>query len=126
MPVYKEPSLEIKSAGLKGRGVFTKKSIKAGKLFLRNETIALSPGDTHFVESSILGRYIFGSDHRMDPFSYLAVGHGSLLNHSDDPNTEFRLSEGPHGKMVVFTALRNIKAGEEITIDYGWDDEDED
>ncbi len=40
---------------------------------------------------------------------------GSMIyvNHSCEPNTQFEGS-------IMVTALRNIEAGEELTIEYGW------
>lgn len=50
----------------------------------------------------------------------LALGQGSLYNHSADPNAhgEPRLRD----RVIQFTAARPIKRGEEITIDYRGDD----
>ena len=45
----------------------------------------------------------------------LALGYGSLYNHSYQPNA--RYDDQPAGAMT-FTALRDIRAGEEITINY--------
>jgi SET domain-containing protein len=52
----------------------------------------------------------------------IALGSGSLYNHSDDPNAAFttHIARGE----VVYRAVRPIAAGEQIVIDYGWDEAD--
>ena len=45
----------------------------------------------------------------------IALGYGSLYNHSYRPNAKF-YSEG--SLTQVFYAIRDIDAGEEITVDY--------
>ena len=40
-----------------------------------------------------------------------------FANHSDTPNARF--TRNVKALSMTFTALRDIKAGEEITIDYG-------
>jgi SET domain-containing protein len=39
-----------------------------------------------------------------------------LYNHSHEPNVEYVEDEAD---TIAFRALRNVKAGEELTIDYG-------
>ncbi|MFA5153660.1 MAG: SET domain-containing protein-lysine N-methyltransferase [Clostridia bacterium] len=53
----------------------------------------------------------------------LVLGYGSLYQHSEKPNLEFGYNKS--NKQMYFTAIRMIKAGEELTIDYGveyWDE----
>lgn len=47
----------------------------------------------------------------------LALGVGSLFNHSRQPNLDYRID---HDKLVInYFAVRDIKAEEELTIFYG-------
>jgi SET domain-containing protein len=48
----------------------------------------------------------------------IALGYGSLYNHSYSPNA--RYYDGP-GRTKVFMALRTIRAGEEILVNYNGD-----
>jgi hypothetical protein len=52
----------------------------------------------------------------------LALGYGSLYNHSANANAKFtaRLSQND----IIFRALREIAEGEQIFIDYEWDEAD--
>ena len=50
----------------------------------------------------------------------LALGYGSLYNHSYKPNATYK-----HGHASIsYQALRNIPEGEEICINYNWDPKD--
>jgi SET domain-containing protein len=44
------------------------------------------------------------------------LGYGSLYNHSDEPNAEYTHEADD---AYSFMAVRDIAAGEEITISYG-------
>jgi hypothetical protein len=46
----------------------------------------------------------------------LLLGYGSLYNHSDEPNAEYIVEADD---AYSFVALRDIEAGEQITISYG-------
>ena len=52
----------------------------------------------------------------------LQLGYGSLYNHSYEPNARYD-DRAPATK--VFTALRDIRAGEEITVNYGGEPDSE-
>ena len=52
----------------------------------------------------------------------LALGYGSLYNHSYQPNARY---DDESGQTKVFTAIRDIEAGEEITVNYNGEPEDE-
>jgi len=45
----------------------------------------------------------------------LALGYGSLYNHSYQPNARY---DDPGGQSMVFTAIEDIAPGDEITINY--------
>jgi hypothetical protein len=45
----------------------------------------------------------------------LALGYGSLYNHSYQPNARY---DDESGQTKVFTAIRDIAVGEEITVNY--------
>ena len=46
----------------------------------------------------------------------LAMGHGSFFNHSYEANAEYEMDED--SKEIFFTAVKSIKKGEEIFINY--------
>ena len=53
----------------------------------------------------------------------MALGYGSLYNHSFKPNA--RYTKGPAEMAIKFSALRDIAAGEEILINYNGTPEDD-
>ena len=44
-------------------------------------------------------------------------GHGSIYNHSDDPNADYKINVNK--RIATIKASRDIKKGEEILISYG-------
>ncbi len=93
-----------------GRGVFARRLIAAGEEIERCPMLIV---DGERAEALSLGAdgYVFGwgSDS-----TALALGYGSLYNHSYAPNAE--TLETP--EELVITALRPIGEGEEIFINY--------
>ena len=94
-----------------GRGVFARSGIKKGEVVETCPFIEISQKEA---ERSVLINYtfFFGKDR-----AALALGYGSLYNHSESPNASFKINE--KDKEIVFTAIREINKDEEITFDYG-------
>ena len=112
-------SICVKRVRSKGRGVFARRPIAEGAIIER-VPVLLAPLEqaTGVACCPILSRYVFL---RNRSTVAVALGYGSLYNHSYSPNA--RYDEEP-GALMVFTALRQIEAGEEITINYNGDPED--
>jgi SET domain-containing protein len=93
-----------------GRGVFARRLIATGEEIERCPMLIV---DGERAEALSLGAdgYVFGwgSDS-----TALALGYGSLYNHSYTPNAE--TLETP--RELVITALQTIREGEEIFINY--------
>ena len=100
---------------LHGRGVFCATDIPEGSTIEIAPVILLSDLTAEQVEQSSLYNYCFlwGTDEEVPA---IALGYGVLYNHCDDPNAD--TVQDIAEKTVVFTARRNIPAGEEICIDY--------
>lgn len=108
--------LVVKNTKRKGRGVFTTKAIKKGTVVEESPVIQFDEReDTERVQSSILRLYVFG----YSKSTAIALGTGSLYNHSKKPNLKYQddTSKG----VIRFTAKRNIKRGEELSINYFYD-----
>jgi SET domain-containing protein len=100
-----------------GRGVFASKALKKG------ETIEICPvmllkGEGVKLRKSELYNYYFLWDKQPD--AAIALGFGSIYNHSYNPNATYKkhLEDG----VVEFIAIRNINSNEEITINYNYGD----
>jgi SET domain-containing protein len=99
----------------KGRGVFARRQIAEGELIEQAPVLVIPGRQWRYVEQTLLYDYCFswGPDHE---HAALALGFGSIYNHSYRPNAAYikRLSE----QVIDFVALRSIAPGEEITINY--------
>ena len=97
----------------KGRGVFAARDIGKDKVIERMPVIIV-PND-HFangLENPTLSRFCFI---RTNTTVAVALGYGSLYNHSYKPNA--RYDDGALATMY-FTAFRNIAKDNEITVNY--------
>lgn len=112
----KNNHLFVANAGHKGRGVFTSKILKKGELIEICPVIEVSYKDHQKMVGHILENYTFVWNTRKKSAA-IVLGFGSLYNHSKKPNADYikKLKDG----VMVYKAMKTIKKGEEITIDYG-------
>lgn len=98
-----------------GRGVFAKCDIQKDELIERCPVIEVSATDTANLNESALVTYFFywGKDKNQ---TLIALGFGSLYNHSYQPNAIYKVNH--QEKIMDFIALKDIKKDEEITINY--------
>lgn len=117
----RKPGLFIGDAGKKGRGVFTKKSIAANTVIEVSPVIVLDEKDRRQVEKTKLFYYIFewGEDTKQGA---VALGYISMYNHTSPSNCEYEMDY--EAATISIRTMRDIGAGEELTINYsaGWDD----
>lgn len=105
--------IEVKRAKGKGRGVYASVAIPAGTVFERAPLLVMSEKEALAHEySHILPAYVF--EYGKGKVA-LALGFGSLYNHSYAPNARY---DDAGSQVKEYRALRDIKAGEEITINY--------
>ena len=106
-------AIEVKRVKGKGRGVFARRAIDKGEVVERVPVLVLTAAEFEDgVAGTRLANYCFAWGTGK---AALALGYGSLYNHSYRPNARYD-DVGPHIK--EFTALRNIEPGEEITVNY--------
>jgi len=110
-----EALLEIRILPLKGRCVFAKQAFSRGSILERAPVIIISQEDWQIIEKTCLHNYAFGWGPDQDQAA-IALGRGSLFNHSYEPNAFYRKLLDK--QMVEFIALRDIRSGEEITVNY--------
>ena len=106
-----------------GRGVFATANIKKGEVIEVCPIIAVPKSQEKILRKTLLDDYVFPWATKNQPA--VVLGYGSLYNHSYDPNIEY--DEDVKKKVMVFTALRNIKKGEELMSNYNgdWDSKEE-
>lgn len=109
-------TIKVKKAAKKGRGVFAVKRITKDEEIERVPVLILPAADIFgSTRTSKLADYVFEWD--KDEMA-LALGYGSLYNHSFRPNAQY----WRQGKDTqIYVALRDIEPGEEITINYNRD-----
>jgi uncharacterized protein len=106
-------SIAVKRIKGKGRGVFARRLIKKGEVIERVPMIVMSAKEyEEDLSGSRLSNYCFAWGRNQVA---LALGYGSIYNHSFSPNARYE-DVGPQTK--VFLALRVIESGEEITVNY--------
>ncbi len=107
------PHLYIADTVTKGRGVFTALEIPSGSLIEICPLILIPISQMPLLDGTELYNYYFIWD--LDHMA-LALGYGSIYNHSDNPNSrviyDFATVE------IQIEAIRDIMEGEEITIHY--------
>lgn len=111
---FRLPFLYVQKHPKKGRGVFTAQRIPAGSSIESCPVIILSPADTERVHETYLHDYYFlwGEDGS----SAIALGWGSLYNHASQPSADYQMDIAHQS--IDFVAIRDIEAGEEITVSY--------
>ncbi|HEU5187429.1 MAG TPA: SET domain-containing protein-lysine N-methyltransferase [Candidatus Saccharimonadales bacterium] len=96
------------------RGVFSAGVILSGEIIERCPVIEVSLDDPSNDDKGILVNYYFYFGKGLA----LALGFGSIYNHSYDPNATYMPK--PDEGVIEFKAIRDIAAGEEITTNYNF------
>jgi len=98
-----------------GRGVFTQETIRAGRLVHSADLIMIPASEAKLIEKTILDRYVYDAGRGQ---LCLALGLGSLFNHSTSPNLKAELDF--KNKLIRFYAIELIPAKTQLLIDYGY------
>ena len=97
-----------------GRGVFTADYIPKDTLIEICPVLVLSNEDREKIHQTFLHDYYFLWDDQGKQAA-IALGYGSLYNHSDTPNIAW---VDWVDNVKIFYALRDIKKGEELFFNY--------
>lgn len=119
MPLAHSTAIEVRTIRGKGRGVFATRPIAEGEVIERVPVLLIEADELRNGDAwTGLASYCF----LWDAGRYaLALGYGSLYNHSYRPNARY----DDAGRMTkIFKAIRDIAAGEEITVNYNGDPDD--
>jgi len=113
MAFRQSDAVEVKRIKGKGRGVFARRVIASGEVFEQVPVIKMTSDEyAQGLSETPLKNYCFAWD---EDQVVLALGYGSLYNHSYKPNARYE-DIGPATK--AFVSIREIAPGEEITINY--------
>lgn len=106
----------------RGRGVFTSRAIKKGVIIEHSPVIVMQAEDRQLLDKTLLHDYIFewGPDSKQ---CCMALGLVPIYNHSYTSNCEYIMNF--KNESIVIKTVRKIKAGEELTINYNgdWNDD---
>lgn len=109
-------SLYIKNIKKKGRGVFSSYAIDAGILIESCPAIFIKDeNERQILKSTLLGDYLFYWD-EAKTISAIALGFGSLYNHSLNPNAYYVMNN--ESREIEFFSLIQILPHQEITVNY--------
>lgn len=115
-----ETGITIKKTGKKGRGVFALKNFKTGEIVESCPVINITPTERKRLEKTIFNYYIY--PWRSTRSGSLALGYGSIYNHSFDPNADWKQNFKTNS--MVYRAIKPIKKDEEITVNYNGEPDD--
>jgi uncharacterized protein len=111
--------LHVRGSRLHGLGVFSAVGRQSGELLEVSPVLEVPAEQVQALRRTSLGVYYFWWP---PDGAAVALGYGSLYNHSYLPNARYELE--PDDAVIVFTALRPIAQNEEITVNYNGDASD--
>lgn len=109
--------LIVKQSESRGRGVFAARWFQVGDVIEVCPVIALSSADATKLDDTHLYNYYFGWGVE-NKGAAIALGFGSLYNHSYNPNAAYRKSEADHAISII--AVKIIAPEDEILIKYNY------
>lgn len=114
--------LYISETEHKGRGMFCVWAIKAGVIIEKAPVIVMSAADRELLDKTLLYNYIFEWLPDGQRLCCMALGNIPIYNHSYTSNCEYFMDYDT--EEMYIKAVRDIPAGEELTINYNgnWDD----
>ena len=124
MEIYPPKKVKVVNIKGKGKGVVATDEIRPGEVIEICPFLILSDTDAeHVVGKSDLLKFYALQLTAINKQVLMYSGYGMVYNHSFMPNSE--LDYQPGESVVVFRALTGIAVGQEITINYNFDDNKE-
>ncbi len=108
-------NLIIRKSEGKGNGVFSNKSFKKGQTIEVAPLILVPAKEFELIKKTKLYFYYF--EYSNSHFA-IALGYGSLYNHSYTPNARYLYDY--KNKTLIYKAIKNIDKNEEILINYNY------
>jgi uncharacterized protein len=115
------PFLFIGPTSSMDRGVFTSEDIKSGTVIEISPVIVMDALHRQQLDQTPLHDYIFEWGDSKEQCC-MALGYVPVYNHSYESNCEYEMDYD--NRQISITAMRDIKTGEELFINYNgdWDD----
>lgn len=115
-----EFAVTVKRTSSKGLGVFAAKTFAKGEIIEACPIINLTPSERKHCSKTILDFYMY--PWRSTRSASLVLGYGSIYNHSFTPNADWK--QNFKTNRMVYKAIKPIKKGEEITVNYNGEPDD--
>ena len=109
----------MKNTDKYGRGIFADRYIKKGELIEEAPVIIIPKEEWKQMRKSVLLNYVF----RWGKDKAIALGYGSLFNHSFTPNAKYITNI--KNQTIDFYARKDIQKEEEILVNYNGDPSDQ-
>jgi SET domain-containing protein len=108
--------LWVGTSAIAGRGLSTAKAITRGRRIIQytGEKITKTESDKRLAEGNV---YIFALNERYDIDAQAHRHQARYINHSCDPNCHVEKTS----RTIWIVASRDIRAGEELTYNYGYE-----
>lgn len=106
----------------KGRGIFALSTIDKGVCIEQAPVIVIPEDEIIHIRRTVFYNYFFKWGETLKDAA-IALGYGSLFNHSYQPNAMFKLRLDQ--LYIDFITLKPIQPGEEITVNYNGDPADQ-
>ncbi|MBL4889848.1 MAG: SET domain-containing protein-lysine N-methyltransferase [Candidatus Lindowbacteria bacterium] len=116
------PYIEVRNSDIEGKGIFAKHFIPKGAEIIKytGPRITKKQADKLCDEDPDGHVFIFKFDKKHDIDGSVLWNTARYINHTCDPNCE----SIHHGDAIWITAARNIDKGEELSYDYGFDQDE--
>ncbi len=113
------PGLYVGGTEGKGRGMFTKKFIPAEKVIEISPVVVMTAAERVLLDKTLLHDYIF----EWQDGCCMALGFIPVYNHAYNSNCEYLMDYDDD--TIQIRTVRDIQPGEELTINYNgdWNDE---
>lgn len=106
----------IKNTEEKGNGIFTQNAIATGTEIEESPVIVMTAEERKLLDQTLLHDYIFEWQPGDENLCCMAQGYIAVYNHSDHANCEHFMNYERNS--ISIKAIRDIAAGEELTINY--------
>lgn len=117
------PAIYFADTDHKGRGMFTEEFIPVDTIVEVAPVIVMTPEERKMLDNTRLHDYIFEWTPEGQKLCCMAQGYISVYNHSYSSNCEYVMDY--ENNTIEIKTVRDIAAGEELTINYNgeWNDE---
>jgi Proteins containing SET domain len=117
------PGIYVGDTERKGRGMFTEKPIPADTVVELAPVLVMTADERKLLDQTRLHDYIFEWQPGETDMCCMAQGYISVYNHSYASNCEYFMDYD--NETIFIKTVRDIETGEELTINYNgdWNDE---